>query len=577
MPIAGRALNLALFMLCAAPVVAQAVLVPRLGVNVVISDEWSMIPFVHMVVEGGDWPGHLFDFFNENRFAVPRLLLALTIPFTGWNAIPMMYLSVAVSAATVYGLWRLYRGASAAPAVYFVPVAWIAVGLAQYQNLFWAFQISFLLTACGVIWTLIAATRQGWSWLAGAIALALFTTFTSAGGTMIWPTVMIVLIGRRARPIEVAVWIAAMVATAWFYARGYRVDPADGGFAADQWIEAVRFFLILIGAPLAPTHQARALVAGCVVFGIAVIAAGAMIARRQRPSPGLWGVIGLVAFGVIVAALTTYGRVRLGAAWALTGRYVTFSALIWIGVYVVGLALLTTTRFSYRPAAVALALGALAIVADVQSWRGAVNWGRHYGRINKFVLQTRALIGPAEQAFMLIHPAHSRIAEQERAFLARHRLSFFQDPVAWWLLVDPGEAMPLRLTTDVPVVQSFVCPVETLHDVAIGIAPGPGAPSARLRLELIDTATDALLGSRAIVRADTTRDGRYVLRLDRPLPRCNGRDLQFIVTPAGAAGAFVLQHFRADMDGALRAPEVMTGRGLGIELNTDHFDIRDLR
>ncbi len=575
-PAAVRAV---VFALCVAPIAAQALLVPRFGVNVLISDEWSLIPFVRLIVDGAYWPAHLFDALNDNRPAVLRALLAVSVPYTRWDAMPIMYLSVIVTSATVGGLWRLYRDTTALPAVYFVPVAWLAVGLAQYQNLFWALQITFLLTTCSAVWCLVAATRAGNGWLATAMLLAAICTFSSAGGTLIWPVVLMVLIARRAGFAAAILWLAAMVGTGTLYLRGLRaISVSLGSGILEAW-HVIRFYLAMLGAPIMPTHLSAATIVGaaCVLGGAAV--AGLLIRHRQRLTPAPWGPIGLVVFGLAYAGVTTLARARFGEDWALTSRYVSITVLAWIGLYILAVGLASRASARLRPAWVisAVALTAAA-AADVQSWQGARMWGQTYGRINKFVLQTRPTIGQAEQRAMTITAEHVAAATRERDYLARHGLSYFHDPVEWWLLVDASGPVRLFVSERSPVVQRFICPVDTLHDAAVVVEPGRDAPAARLRLDLVDPAAGLVLGSRQITRSGLP-PGRFVVGLRRPLQDCRGRPLTFTMTALDGSGddAFATYGFRAFLDGDLQVHGPIADRSVGLELNTRHFDIRDLR
>lgn len=572
-PAAARTIVL---VLCAAPIAAQACLVPRFGVNVVISDEWSQIPFIRLVLDGGNWPASLFEAFNDNRPAVLRVLLAVSVPYTRWDAMPIMYLSVLVTSATLFGLWRLYRDTTDLPAWYFVPVAWLAVSLAQYQNLFWAFQITFLLTMCSAVWCLVAATRAGYGWLATSLLLAGICTFSSAGGALIWPVVLIVLVARRARFAAVATWLAVMAGTGALYLHGLRKTPMPD-VMREAW-RLIRFCLAMLGAPLLPRRLDDASMAGaaCVLGGAVV--AGLLIKHRRRLTPAQWGPIGLGVFGLAYAGVTTLARLQFGDDFALTSRYISITVASWIGVYVLAIGL--AHRASARRWPVGI-LGAAMLIAaaaaDVQSWQSARVWGQTYGRINKFVLQTRPTIGPAEQRAMTITPEHVAAANLEHDYLARHGLSYFHDPIEWWLLVDTSDATGLYVSEHAPVVQRFICPVDTLYDAAVLVDPGRDAAAARLRLDLVDPAAGLVLASREIARSGMPR-GRFVVRLPHALQACRGRALTLVMTALDGSGndAFATYAFHPFLDGELRAGAPLGGRSLGLELNTRHFDIRDV-
>ncbi|MEN9935734.1 MAG: hypothetical protein RLZZ387_2313 [Chloroflexota bacterium] len=562
-------------LLIALSLVVHAALINALGVNVPSSDEWAFVSFAAAVAGGGDWLPLVFAHHNEHRYVTLRLLLAANVWLLGWDSFVMMYASLAVAAFTLFGLWLMTRQLVGSCVWSFVPIACLAGGLMQYQNMLWGLQLAFyFVTACAV-WTCLLLTYHSRRAFAGACACAAWGTFSAAGGVLIWPIGVVVLLGGGGGWRRKALWLTLAVAAVAGYSWGY--SPRGGKFVQLDYILAdlgsyVHFGLMILGAPLGAGSQAVALATGLgVVIGL-VICAAQLVRRRDQLSRAHWAPIGLALFGLAIAGLITIGRAHQGLYIALESRYVTL-------VLPAAVALLILLRWLCKQPGVGrslyvsgCALVAVGVVGGaVAGLDGAQAWAE-MNRRTAFLVHTSVLWSDDELDLNRPKLRHISPLRHRIVALEEHRLSLFRAPLDTWRLVRwqdgvaLGEVLPGR-----EVAQTFICPVATLRDVSVPFATYQRRNAGTLSLRLFDEQSDALLAARTLASADVRDNAFVIVQLSEPLSGCEGRRLRLEITaPDAVSGAaLTVWGFQAFLGGELRqGGELVPGRELGIELNT---------
>src|SRR5688572_19823930 len=105
----------------------------RYAVDVMVFDEWHLVPFLQAFRDGGDWWAWVFRQHNEHRVAMLRLPLALIAKWSDWNVIPEMYFGFLLQLVTLAGLWRLFARRIGGDPWRFAPVALLSFALIGYQ------------------------------------------------------------------------------------------------------------------------------------------------------------------------------------------------------------------------------------------------------------------------------------------------------------------------------------------------------------------------------------------------------------------------------------------------------------
>src|SRR5215472_48423 len=116
----------------------------RFGVDVPYWDAWQFVPLLGDFYEGNLRLADLTHQHNEHRIVLPRVAMLIVARLTRYNTIAEMYATWLMLCAIVSLYWVVHRrslGLSQSSLVTFLPIAWFALTLRQYENLLWGWQI----------------------------------------------------------------------------------------------------------------------------------------------------------------------------------------------------------------------------------------------------------------------------------------------------------------------------------------------------------------------------------------------------------------------------------------------------
>ena len=212
---------------------AYLVFVIHYSVNGLFLDDWGFVYLDHAAEHGRLTLGELWSQHNENRMFVPNVMMVTLAVATHDDTRTAMIVSgfLFVASYVVFLLvLQTYLGRRlTVVTVLATGLVWFS--LADWQNALWGFQfawylILFLLMA--MLWLLIAVPneRRGPVAFAGAVAIAVAASYSSAQGVFLWAVGLLCLVwplqGSPRRWLhraqrEVVVWIGAAIVTTAFY------------------------------------------------------------------------------------------------------------------------------------------------------------------------------------------------------------------------------------------------------------------------------------------------------------------------------------------------------------------------
>jgi hypothetical protein len=346
------------------PVAIAFYYVHEFGVNVVLRDQWEMVPKFEQFYSGGLTLADLWSTHNEHRFFVPRLLMLALGDATGWNNVAEMYAVIVCLLVGLVCFLLAFRGnvGSDWRLLFFVPVAFLALSLRQYANMLWGYQLTFALAqSFGVLslYFLYLAARKSLSvklTFLAAVASATLASLSAIQGLFVWPAGLVGLLvtsmDRSVKKLAVAIWILCG-ATVWaVYFFDYEISRASP-FEIHP-LNNVNYLLRMIGGSLFfPQQSGFAFVAGAMILVLFAASIFFLYREGKLGEYSFW--ITLVAFSLFALGAIAVGRGGLGLEGSLTSRYTTFSVLAAIGVYV----MLVKLALKNRSYPAALALGAL--------------------------------------------------------------------------------------------------------------------------------------------------------------------------------------------------------------------------
>lgn len=278
----------------------------------------------------------LFALGNEHRTFTSRLLFATSYWTTGTVNFAVIGAIGNLFICALGGLLIYTAGTTVRRVRMGVLLAFLIFQLEHYENFQWSgssidhFQV-VLLAGVSVI-GLSRGTRGGF--LTGML-FALLATFTLAHGLVAW-VVGALMLGVERRWSRLTGWLLIGALTAAIFLFGFNFNPGHniGGFSGRGITNILRYWLSLLGAPLAlgqATAQPFLGITFLLLFGRA-LAKGALTRERIAAPLALWavGAMGLIAVG---RADLTQGHIY--------SRYYVLGALAW--------ALVLFLQFEERP------------------------------------------------------------------------------------------------------------------------------------------------------------------------------------------------------------------------------------
>ena len=275
---------------------------------------------------------------NENRIFFPNLIVLALAYTTHLNVVTEEYLSALMAfGATALVICAHKRRSPERRWIWYCPVAFLMLSLAQAGNTLWGFQMAWYLVLLMVALSLFLLDQEPQSWpvVGGAIAAAVVASFSSLQGMLVWPAGLL-LIYLRSRPRQLAVtWIASALLAGVFYLVGFNFRAANSptpGPAA-----ALTFFLRVVG-DIVGESQPGVMVTlfGSVLVVTAIWALVRFATRERTTTGGRPYALSLILFGLLFSALTAYGRSgfkSFGSSNSDLGRYSVFAIFVLVGLY----------------------------------------------------------------------------------------------------------------------------------------------------------------------------------------------------------------------------------------------------
>jgi len=358
-----------------APVI-YLVFIDRYAINSFYNDDWSLIPIVHTALHHHVSLSQLWSQHNESRLFIGNVIIVLFGIFDRFDVRSVIFFSAVTFIGTYAGLLillRRYLGKQLAPIpVLAVSVIWFS--LADVENAFWAFQVSWYLTLFFFVMVLVALLipdNHRWAWFAVAILLASIASFTTIQGFLCWPIGAICLLWNRCWTsrlrAEVAVWLGAVVVTLAMYLPGYSFGAGEGATCLNPRnctiavllhhpLTAPGFFIALIGNVIPGPPGTATVVHDLARFelvGAALLIAAIFILlqswRHRASSEHLPLPLLLIVFALLFDLTITIGRGATGISQAVIDNRFIMANL----VLVAGIAIYVWSHAPWRSEAVA--------------------------------------------------------------------------------------------------------------------------------------------------------------------------------------------------------------------------------
>lgn len=331
----------------AIPVVVYVVFLQHYSVNAMWQDQWDDVPvirqsFGHFPDWSSLWLQHV-----DNRILFPNLIVIALAHTVHYNITVEEYVSAfMLFLATALFIWSHKRRSPQTPLLFYCPVAFLTLTLAQWQNTIWGFQMAWYVVSLALALAIALLDRQTFTWpvFAVAIVVAIVGSYSSLQGLLIWPVGLVLLYQRRRSTRAIIAWVVAAAATTILYFHNFTSSKA---FNPHETVlkapfDAVKFFVFalgdIVGVQESKTQPPNGWVMafGVVILVLAVLALLRWGLRRDERSPAPIG-IALILYGLLFDVLITQGRVFLFYFAASQSRYTTNDVLVLAGIYLAAL------------------------------------------------------------------------------------------------------------------------------------------------------------------------------------------------------------------------------------------------
>ncbi len=337
-------LRLAVLILALLPLSILVLNVAEYHVDVPFWDQWNFVPLLGRSYEQGVTLADLWGQHNEHRLLFPRLIMMGLARASGYNIVLELAVIILLAAATFAFLWhQFFRTARALGYSGFpwpLPVISLLVfTLGQAENWLWGWQIQIFLNVLAVVAGLVLLGRRPFRWANywGAMGCGILATYSFANGLLFWPLgllglILVPLRKRRQRMEASALWIAATVGVAGSYLYHFRYESPSGA-PWTQFLEHpgeyLKYVFTYLGRPVI-NYQEYALAIGLTGVLLFVFLSLRYFPKKHSEGPAVLPFFLLGLYSIGCGLLTGIGRVGFGSVQATSGRYVPFSALLWV-------------------------------------------------------------------------------------------------------------------------------------------------------------------------------------------------------------------------------------------------------
>jgi hypothetical protein len=382
-------------------------LVVRRAVDVPFWDEWEWTELAfaahrHTLTFARLWQPH-----NEHRIFFPNLIMVGLDRFGGWNPVREQLVSLVMLALTQVVVWLLIRRTvpSGRRGVCFLAASALVLGLSQYENLDWGFQLAWFLCDLCLVTAVWQLSRPGGAaaGLVVALACGVVASLTSSQGLLVWPAGLVAIaLLPRGRFGRAALWTATGVVASVLARSGTPQPEAVGHDGLRAGVTSLgAYALAFLGSPVARSSGPRiALLAGCaLILALAALAAAALrgpLRRRVRLVPWL----AIAVYAVLCSLAIAAGRGGLGLEQATSSRYTSISELGWVAV--VASACILVRRGT--PLRFAAASGVAALLLVLSLTQTVAGYGAWHQRADQRRSGLRAIAEGDQRGLAVIHP-----------------------------------------------------------------------------------------------------------------------------------------------------------------------------
>ena len=341
-----KALSVFLSLIILVPVILYFMAWDYYAINIPKWDDHAFKAFIVEYAHASTWKEKILALFkqhNEHRVVLTRIIVWLDYSIFGTLNYRHLMLAGNLLLVGVIPLWYVILKKNKKPLSTLLPVPFIWLTLAFYENMYWgmsAVQNFGVVTL--VLWTLYLCLNANALVFTLSLVLAWLTILTSGNGILVVPigAVLLFLAQNRKR---FALWLinGAIAIFCYFY---WYVKPENNPASKASILQLGKGYMAFLGsfAESIPVmdHFRVCILMGIVLFLVAVSIAFTTLFRiiRNKYSAKFERITDLFCLGAIMfilgtALIVVYSRAGFGLELLITSRYKIYSVLLLIVAY----------------------------------------------------------------------------------------------------------------------------------------------------------------------------------------------------------------------------------------------------
>ena len=330
------------------PILALGLLLWKYGVNLPVQDEWQTpgLALVQYHLNQLTWDDLIVQH-NESRKVFPKLFFLFISRLTGWNTRYGMLASFLLACLTSFNIYHLSKitlNSTWGKRLICLALANLLIfSPMQVDNWLMGLQMITFVPIAAITSALAIIFSQNplLIKLVASVGLATVATFSFSNGIISWLVIfpalaLVTFKNKRSFALILGSWLFFTALIFAFYFHNYQSPAHHPSLISglSQPIDCVRYFLAYIGSSLGLGDLISSQIVGLCILG--AIAFCCFYLFKINPSQRLfyqafpW--LAIISYTLISGTLSTLGRVGFGLDFAISPRYITFSAYGIVGL-----------------------------------------------------------------------------------------------------------------------------------------------------------------------------------------------------------------------------------------------------
>ena len=431
--------DIVISILCISPVSTGFLYVYLFGVNIPFWDQWELVSLFEKINTGNLTFQDLFSQHNEHRIFFPRIIMLIIAFLTGYNNKSEMYfieflllISLIICFLVIKKSFNI--NIKSIP-YWFIPVPFLIFTLKQYENMLWGFQIGFVMVQTMSLITiyfifLLSKTelkKFKYIYFISSLTSGIITSFSSIMGLFIWPSGMIQIVisqfKKKDKIVYTLTWSITGIITWIIYFINYHkpCHHPDMFIFLYNPIFFSKYLFTCIGTALF-WYKNNAFLGGTLFFFILLKTLYYLYKNKRLKDNSFW--IGGLIFSLLTVISISIGRCGLGIEQSMSSRYITFSIILFISLYLI-LIDLNMQKKHILIKSLLILLIFLILISIPYSYTMGFYTGKNKKNYLEATIPSLLNYGKAKKEDMeKLYPS-SEILKQRAAFLKKNNMSIF--------------------------------------------------------------------------------------------------------------------------------------------------------